>query len=134
MTIINGEKTSMELLEEYQNALKKIATLEEQIEDIKEYIDTARHNLHVVCNEFSMRAEGLAPESEVQKAVVTSTFLLPKRMLELADKTLELAFMDKEKRKTEDSKLKVMMIDIIRDKIHCMDVIDRTGKKDDFEF
>lgn len=118
----------MELLEEYQQALQKIKKLEEQIEDIREYVDTARYSLKTISNELEQRAKGYEPKSELQKAIVTHAFLCPKRMLDLTDKTLQLAFMDKEQRMSEESKMKIEMLNILKDKLSSLAVIDREEK------
>ena len=107
---------------------KRLKKLEEQIEVIREYVDTARHGLQTISNELEQRAKCYKPKSDLQRAIVSNAFLCPKRMLDLTDKTLQLAFMDKEQRMSEESKMKIEMLNILKDKLSSMAVIDREEK------
>ena len=80
----------MELLDEYQQALKKIQELEAKLKDYENAVDSARHGLYTVRHIFDSNVDMFGAETEQEKDVVDHLFVYPKRLLNIIDGILKV--------------------------------------------
>ncbi len=80
----------MELLDEYQQALKKIQELEAKLKDYENAIDSARCGLDTVCQIIDAHVDMFSAETEQEKKVVDHLFIYPKRLLSIIDNILKI--------------------------------------------
>ena len=80
----------MELLEEYQQALKKIQELEVKLKDYENAVDSARRGLDTMSQIMDSNVEMFGAETEQKKKVVDHLFVYPKRLLNLIDGILKV--------------------------------------------
>lgn len=80
----------MELLDEYQQALKKIQELEAKLKDYENAVDSARRGLDTMSQIMDSNVEMFGAETEQEKKVVDHLFIYPKRLLGIIDGILEV--------------------------------------------
>ena len=80
----------MELLDEYQQALKKIQELEAKLKDYENAVDSARRGLDTMSQIMDSNVEMFGAETEQEKKVVDHLFVYPKRLLGIIDSILEV--------------------------------------------
>lgn len=80
----------MELLDEYQQALKKIQELEAKLKDYENAVDSARRGLDTVSQIFDSNVDMFGAETEQEKKVVDHLFVYPKRLLTIIDGILKV--------------------------------------------
>lgn len=88
----------MELLDEYQQALKKIQELEAKLKDYENAVDSARRGLDTMSQIMDSNVEMFGAETEQEKKVVDHLFIYPKRLLGIIDGILEVPTLNGDER------------------------------------
>lgn len=107
----------MELLDEYQQALKKIQELEAKLKDYENAVDSARHGLDTVSRIFDSNVDMFGAETEQEKKVVDHLFVYPKRLLGIIDGILKVPTLSGDEQLKAKQQVGRDGLDLILDKL-----------------
>lgn len=107
----------MELLDEYQQALKKIQELEAKLKDYEDAVDCARRGLDTVRQSFDANVDMFGAETEQEQKVVDHLFIYPKRLLNIIDGILKVPTLSGDEQLKAKQQVGRDGLDLILDKL-----------------
>ena len=109
----------MELLEEYQNALKKIETLEDKLKVYKDTVETVAQGLKAVSNMFKMHADALNDgETDPRlKHITDELFNEPHKLCEMLTDILRMPEMSEHEREQAKRAVAMRGLAMVRDRL-----------------